>query len=83
MPTRLLIECPVCHRKYVLKSQSSYSNGASIENVAGASEWQRLICPCSPNEPYKFQLTEKTRVQLVADDDSERTHFLPTKKPKP
>jgi hypothetical protein len=82
MPTRLFIECPNCHQKYSLKEGlSSYSNGASIERVAGAPDWRRLLCPCRPNLPYKFQLAEKTRVHLVSDEDSERTHFLAKRKP--
>jgi hypothetical protein len=82
MPTtRLFIECPNCHEQYKLKGPRTYSNGALIENVAGAPEWQRLICPCRPREPYKFQLSEKTRLQVVSEDDSERTH-LSLKKPK-
>jgi hypothetical protein len=58
----------------------TYSNGAYIENVAGAPEWQRLICPCRPELPYKFKLNEMTRLQVVSDDESERTHFLSKKK---
>ena len=83
MPTtRLFVECPNCHQQYLLKrAPLTYSNGAYIENVAGAPEWQRLLCPCRPNEPYKFQLKEKTRVQVVSDEDSEKTHFL-SNKPK-
>jgi hypothetical protein len=60
----------------------TYSNGAYIENVAGAPEWQRLICPCRPGLPYKFKLNEMTRLQVVSDDESDRTHFL-SKKKKP
>jgi hypothetical protein len=83
MPTtRLFVECPNCHAQYLLKGPRTYSNAAHIENVAGAPGWQRLICPCRPREPYKFNLTEKTRLQVVPADDSERTHFL-SKKPKP
>ncbi len=83
MPTtRLSIECPHCHQQYILKKAPlTYSNGAYIENVAGTPEWQRLLCPCRPNQPYKFRLIEKTRVQVVSDDDSELTHFL-SRKPK-
>ena len=81
--TRLFIECPNCHQKYLVKDGLfNYSNGASIEKVAGAPEFRRLLCPCRPNQPYKFRLAEKTRVLLVSDENSERTHFLP-KKPKP
>lgn len=82
MPTtRLFVECPNCGQQYLLKKGAlTYSNGAYIERVAGAPEWQRLLCPCRPNKPYKFKLTEKTRVLVVSDEDSELTHFLP--KPK-
>jgi hypothetical protein len=82
MPTtRLFVECPNCHAQYSLKGPRTYSNGAIIEDVAGAPDWQRLICPCQW-EPYKFNLTEKTRLQVVSPDDSERTHLF-LKKPKP
>ena len=80
--TRLFVVCPHCHTQYLLKELLTYSNGAYIENVAGAPEWQRLICPCRPAEPYKFKLKEKTRIQVVSSDDSERTHFR-LQKPKP
>jgi hypothetical protein len=80
--TRLFVECPNCHAQYRIKEPRTYSNGAYIENVAGAPEWQRLICPCRPTEPYKFKFSEKTRLQVVSSEDSERTHFL-VKKPKP
>jgi len=80
--TRLFVECPNCHQKYLVKyGLFRYGNGAYIEKVAGAPEFRRLLCPCRPNQPYKFNLTEKTRVLLVSDEDSERTRFLP-KKPK-
>ena len=73
--TRLFVECPNCHTQYLMKERPyNHSNGAYIENVAGAPEWQRLICPCRPRTPYKFKLTEKKRLQVVSD--SERTHFL-------
>jgi hypothetical protein len=79
--TRLSVECPNCHQRYVLKQGPlKYSNGAYIENVAGTSEMQRLLCPCRPDEPYKFRLAEKTRIQIVSEDESERTHFLPRKR---
>ena len=81
--TRLFVECPNCHSQYRLKEPLNYSNGAYIENVAGAPEWQRLVCPCRPKEPYKFKLTEKARLQVVPSDDSERTHFLQRKKTPP
>jgi hypothetical protein len=82
-PTRLFIECPNCHQKYLVKyGLFKYGNGAYIEKVAGAPEFRRLLCPCRPNQPYNFQLAEKTRVHLVSDEDSERTRFLPNN-PKP
>ena len=56
------------------------SNGAYIENVAGAPEWQRLLCPCRPGEPYKFKLSEATRLHVFSNDERERTQFVPTKK---
>jgi hypothetical protein len=66
-----------------MKGPRTYSNGAIIENVAGAPDWQRLICPCRPGEPYKFNVTEKKRLQVVSPDDSERTHlFLKKLKPQ-
>jgi hypothetical protein len=81
--TRLFIECPNCHQKYSVKEGlSRYSNGAYIEKVAGGADMGRLLCPCRPDEPFKFRLAEKTRVLLVSDEDSERTRFLPGK-PKP
>jgi hypothetical protein len=64
----------------IKKGALSYSNGAHIENVAGASEWQRLICPCRPETPHKFKLSETTRLHVFSDDEAERTHFLPSKK---
>jgi hypothetical protein len=79
--TRLFIECPTCHQKYLAKEGlSKYSNGAFIEKVAGAPEWRRLLCPCRPNAPYKFRLGEKRRVQVLSDEDSEQTHFLAKRK---
>jgi len=74
MPTtRLYFECPNCHMQYLLKKGALYySNGAYIENVAGAPEWQRLLCPCRPGTPHKFKLSETTR--LV----STRITMLPT-----
>ena len=82
--TRLYVECPTCHMQYLLKEIAlTYSNGAYIENVAGAPEWQRLLCPCRPETPYKFKLSETTRLHLFSNDESEHTHFLPLKKNKP
>jgi hypothetical protein len=85
LTTRLIVECPSCHTQYLMKERPfHYSNGAYIENVAGAPEWQRLVCPCRPRNPYKFKVGEKKRLQVVSEDDSERTHFLTrTNKGKP
>jgi hypothetical protein len=57
-----------------------YSNGAYIEDVPGAPEWQRLICPCRSGTPYKFKLNEMKRLQVVPEDESERTHLIATKR---
>jgi len=66
--------------QYLMKDFAlTYSNGAYIENVAGAPEWQRLLCPCRPQNPHKFKLCETTRLHMFAIDESERTHFLPLK----
>ena len=76
MPTRLYVQCPFCQTRYqITERELKFSNGAYIENVAGAPEWQRLLCPCRPYEPYKFKLAESKRVQVVSEDDSERTHL--------
>jgi hypothetical protein len=69
--------------QYLLKKGALYySNGAYIENVAGAPEWQRLLCPCRPGAPRKLKLSETTRLHVFSDDEHERTHFSPTKKKK-
>jgi hypothetical protein len=74
--TRLYVECPSCHMQYLMKEFGlTYSNGAYIENVAGSPEWQRLICPCQPQNPYKFKLKERTRLHVFQENDSEQTHF--------
>jgi hypothetical protein len=74
--TRLYVECPTCRMQYLVKDFSlTYSNGAYIENVAGSPEWQRLICPCQPRNPYKFKLKEKARVHVLNEPESEQTHF--------
>jgi hypothetical protein len=66
------------------KGALSYSNGAHIENVEGAPDWQRLFCPCRPETPRKFKLSETTRLHVFSDDENERTHLLPIKnKTKP
>jgi hypothetical protein len=75
--TRLYIECPTCHTQYLIKKDAlTYSNNAYIENVAGAPEWQRLVCPCQPDDPYKFKFSEITRLKVFSRDESERTHFV-------
>ena len=82
--TRLYIECPNCHMQYLLKEIAlTYSNGAYVENVAGAPEWQRLLCPCRPETPYKFKLSETMRLKVFSADESEHTHFLPLIRSKP
>jgi hypothetical protein len=79
--TRLYVECPHCYMQYLMKDRDlTYSNGAYIENVAGAPEWQRLLCPCRPGTPHKFKLSETTRLHVFSDDEHERTHFSPKKK---
>ena len=74
--TRLYVECPNCRMQYMMKDFSLiYSNGAYIENVASSPEWQRLICPCQPQNPHKFKLKEKTRLHIFSEEESEQTHF--------
>jgi hypothetical protein len=76
LKTRLYVECPTCHMQYLMKDFGlTYSNGAYIEDVAGSPEWQRLICPCQPHSPYKFKLKERTRLHVLEENDSEKTHF--------
>jgi hypothetical protein len=81
--TRLYIECPNCYMQYLMKDFGlTYSNGAYIEDVAGAPEWQRLLCPCRPGNPHNFKLRETTQLHVFSQDESERTHFLrPKNKP--
>ena len=83
--TRLYIECPNCHTQYLVKKgELTYSSGAYIENVAGVAEMQRLVCPCRPDMPYKFKLSERQRLHVFSSDENERTHFLREKlKPSP
>ncbi len=82
--TRLYVECPNCHTQYLIKKGAlTYGNGAYIENVAGAPEWQRLLCPCQPGDSYKFKLSETTRLQVFSNDESERTHFVREKNRAP
>src|ERR1700685_4796047 len=80
---RLYIECPHCYMQYLMKDRAlTYSNGAYIENVAGAPEMQRLLCPCRPGIPHKFKLVETARLHVFSQDESERNHFLrPQRKP--
>jgi ferredoxin len=79
--TRLYVACPNCRVHYLMKKDElKYSNGAYIENVAGAPEWQRLLCPCRPETPYKFKLSETVRLHVFSNDEHERTHFSPIKK---
>jgi hypothetical protein len=61
MPTtRLFIECPNCHTQYLIKDQTlRYSNGAHIQNVADAPEWQQFICPCRSDTPYRFKMADR------------------------
>jgi hypothetical protein len=76
LKTRLYVECPSCHMQYLRKDFGlTYSNGAYIENVAGCPDWQRLICPCQPENPYRFKLNERTRLHVFRADESEQTHF--------
>jgi hypothetical protein len=82
--TRLYLECPNCHRHYLIKKGAlSYSNGAYIENVAGAPDWQRLLCPCRPDSPHKFKLSETVRLHVFANDENERTQFVKVKSKVP
>ncbi len=82
--TRLYVECPNCHTQYLIKKGAlTYSNGAYIENVAGAPEWQRLLCPCRPENPHKFKLSETVRLHVFSNDESERTQFVEVKKKVP
>jgi hypothetical protein len=82
--THLYVECPHCDMQYLVSGIAlSYSNGAYIENVAGSPGWQRLLCPCRPDTPYKFKLSETMRLRVFSADENEHTHFLPLKKNKP
>jgi hypothetical protein len=84
LKTRLYVECPNCQMQYLMKDFALvYSNGAYIENVAGAPEWQRLLCPCRPQNPHKFKLRETKRLHVFSIDENERTHFLPLKNKPP
>jgi hypothetical protein len=65
------------------KGALTYSNGAYIENVAGAPEWQRLLCPCQPDSPHKFKLSETKRLHVFANDENERTQFVKVKSKVP
>jgi hypothetical protein len=61
------------------KGELTYSSGAYIENVAGVPDTQRLVCPCRPDTPYKFKLSERQRLHVFSSDENERTHFLQEK----
>lgn len=80
--TRLYVECPACHMQYMVKEFGlTYSNGARIENVGDSDEWQHLICPCQPKEPFTFKLKERARIRTFSEDKAEQTHFrLPARK---
>jgi hypothetical protein len=67
----------------IKKGALTYSSGAYIENVAGTPDWQRLLCPCQPETPYKFKLSETQRLQVFSSDENERTHYLREKTPVP
>jgi hypothetical protein len=66
--------------QYLVNETARYSNGAHIENVAGCPEWQRLLCPCQPHNPYKFKLSETQRLRVFSSDENEHTHLLSTRK---
>ena len=53
----------------------TYGNGAHIEDTNDSAEFQRLVCPCNPREPYKFKLRERARIHVFSESDPERTHF--------
>jgi hypothetical protein len=62
----------------------TYSNGACIENLADTDDWQQLICPCQPKQPFTFKLKEKARLRVFSDDETEQTHFsFPARKYAP
>jgi len=74
--TRLYIECPNCHMQYMLKDfKLTYSNGAYIENLTDSTEWQHLVCPCRPKNPYQFKVRERARIHVFLENEVERTHF--------
>jgi hypothetical protein len=82
--TRPYVECLNCQRHYFIKKGGlTYSNGVCIENVAGAPEWQRLLCPCRLDRPHKFKLSETVRLHVIADDENERTQFVKVKSKAP
>src|ERR1700756_3880065 len=80
--TRLYVDCPACHMQYMVKEFSlTYSNGARIENVVDSDEFQQLICPCQPKQPFTFKLKERARLRIFCEDETEQTHFrLPVRK---
>jgi len=74
--TRLYFECPGCRTQYLVKEFAlTYSNGARMENVADSDEWQQLICPCQPKQPFTFKLKERARLRVFSEDEAEQTHF--------
>lgn len=74
--TRLYVECPNCQMQYLIKDfELAYSNGARIDNVPETREWQKLLCPCRPGDPYKFKMSETQRLRVFSDDQDEQTHF--------
>ncbi len=76
LETRLYVEYPSCGMQYLRKDFGlTYSNGAYIENLAGCPDWQRLVCPCQPKKPYRFKLSERTRLHVFRADEGEQTHF--------
>jgi len=83
--TRMYVECPGCHTQYLVKEFAlTYSNGARIENPADSDEWQQLICPCQPKQPFAFKLKERARLHVFSEDEAEQTHFsLPARKYAP
>lgn len=62
--------------QYMVKDFNlTYSNGAYIENTADSVEWQKLVCPCRPKEPFRIKLRERARLHVFPENEAERTHF--------
>ena len=73
LETRLYVEYPSCGMQYLRKDFGlTYSNGAYIENLAGCPDGQQLVCPCQPKKPYRFKLSERTRLHVFRADEGER-----------